>query len=39
MTHWSVYTDGRPSHTISGDVRIAHAEHSPQLNNSRDILL
>ena len=39
MTHWSVYTDGRPSHTISGDVRIAHAVHSPQLNNSRDILL
>lgn len=39
MTHWSIYTDGRPDHTVHGDVRLAHNIHSPQLNNTRDILV
>jgi len=39
MTHWSVYSEVRREHTVSGDLRIAHGIHSPQLNNHRDILV
>jgi predicted alpha/beta superfamily hydrolase len=39
MTHWSVYTEGRHDHTVGGDLRVAHQVYSPQLGNSRDILV
>lgn len=39
MTHWLRYTDGRRVHTVSGDLRVSHAMHSPQLNNTRDVLI
>lgn len=39
MTTWKSYTAERKNHTITGDVRIVHDVHSPQLNNERDILV
>lgn len=38
MTEWSIYTEGR-EHTVKGALRIAYDVFSPQLNNSRDILI
>lgn len=38
MTEWSIYTEGR-EHTVEGAVRITRDIFSPQLNNSRDILI
>lgn len=38
MTEWSIYTEGR-DHTVDGALRIAHDIHSPQLDNTRDILI
>lgn len=38
MTEWSIYTEGR-EHTVEGAVRIARDIFSPQLSNSRDVLI
>lgn len=38
MTEWSIYTEGR-EHTVEGALRVAHGIFSPQLNNSRDVLI
>jgi predicted alpha/beta superfamily hydrolase len=39
MTVWSNYTADRPSHTVTGELRILQNVESPQLGNSRDILV
>ncbi|MBC8100570.1 MAG: alpha/beta hydrolase [Armatimonadetes bacterium] len=41
MTTWQIYMEAKDAarHTVVGAVRVAHAVHSPQLNNKRDILV
>lgn len=41
MAHWQPYTQGKTpdEHSITGDLRITRAVHSPQLDNTRDILV
>ncbi len=39
MAEWQHYTDGVPQHTVSGELLVHRALHSPQLNNSRDVLV
>ncbi|MBC8100809.1 MAG: alpha/beta hydrolase, partial [Armatimonadetes bacterium] len=39
MTQWQIYTDTVTQHTVTGDVRVTRALHSPQLDNTRDIFV
>jgi predicted alpha/beta superfamily hydrolase len=41
LTNWQIYMEGKDSslHSVIGAVRVAQAVYSPQLDNSRDILV
>lgn len=39
MTDWQSYTATVAHHSVVGDLRIQRAVHSPQLDNTRDILV
>ncbi|MDX2163509.1 MAG: alpha/beta hydrolase-fold protein [bacterium] len=39
MTHWQPYTQTVAQHTVTGDVRVWKQLYSPQLHNTRDLLV
>ncbi|HRE48348.1 MAG TPA: alpha/beta hydrolase-fold protein [Aggregatilineales bacterium] len=39
MTLWLRYEETREDHTVTGDLRVCKAFHSPELGNTRDILV
>lgn len=39
MTHWQLYTDLHEQHTVTGRLLVLPDFYSPQLNNTRDLLV